>query len=67
MRTYCISEKEIKEELKRAKKAIRQANKGMRYPVKFQHYNIFPHDNYMTLQLIYIDGDAVTQCYNIAM
>ena len=58
----------IEKEFKTACKTIRQANKGLPFPVKIDHdYKLFIHPNYMTLQVNYLDGDCKYQVHNIAL
>ena len=63
-----ITYHEIKKEIAIALKHIRQANKGLVWPVKInKDFSLFPNEYGLTLQIHYVDGDLKTQVYNIAI
>ena len=57
---------EIKKEIRTAAKHIKQANKGLPWPVKInKDFSVFPSDCGLTLQIHYTDGDLNSQVYNV--
>jgi len=63
-----ITYQEIKKEIRIASKHIKQANKGLPWPVKInKDFSIFPSDLGLTLQIHYSDGDLKNLVYNVAI
>ena len=63
-----LTKTEIDKEFKIASKHIRQANKGLPWPVKInKDWILNLRDNCLTMQITYLDGDLRDQVYNIAI
>jgi len=63
-----LTKTEIEKEFRVAAKNIRQANKGLPWPVKInKDWILYLNDNCLTMQITYTDGDLRDQVYNIAI
>jgi hypothetical protein len=61
---------DIQKEIKHASKCIRQANKGLPWKVKInKDFRLVKLDgqNWLTLQIFYVDGNLKSQVYNIVL
>jgi len=59
---------QLEKEFKSAAKNIRQANKGLPWPVQIRKdYDLTFNENILSMRVHYLDGDMKYQCYNICL
>ena len=62
-----VTQDEIQREYKSARKNILQANRGLKFKVQFDGWNIIPSPFGLTLQVCYLDGDNQYQTYKVTL